>query len=216
MKIKAISIIVLILLSGFSVAQEPEIGISNTGIRPLSAFSRNTRSVVEGNIHLDPEWKETILTFVERDKKQKYPSRFNLFLNVIEVKVFKNTYAVAWKDLQGAEVEGRTYIPLSDLADVFFGELLYAKDDIRLLKVFTLELLKANYNPALNTGRKYDEWNVEEKIILEVGGKPNVIKRKKDIQKALENTAYDRKKLNISSINESNLKELIDYLTNSK
>lgn len=205
----------LTLISEHSLAQEPEIGISNTGIRPLSAFSRNTKRIVEGDIYVDPEWKETILTFIDSDKRQKYPARFNLALNVIEVKVFKNAYAVAWKDLKSAELENKTYVPIDDLEDVFFGELLYEKSDIRLYKVFTLKILKANYNPALNTGRKYDEWSKEERIVLEVGSNPNVIKRKKDIQKAFENTDYKNKKINISSINESSLKELIDRLTNN-
>lgn len=216
MRIKSLKILIgLLLLSGFCFSQEPEIGISNTGIRPLSAFSRNSNELIETDIYLNNEWQETTLNFIDSEKSKKYPARFNLALNVIEVKVFNTAYAVAWRDLDIVEVENKSYLPINDLDDIYFAELIYDKGNLRLFKSSVLTLEKANYNPALNTGSKYDEWNKEEIMILDVEGVFTQIKRKKDIKKALEKTTHKDKKLNISSINESNLKRLIDSLINS-
>lgn len=204
----------LIFLPTIILSQEPEIGISNRGVRPLSSFGRGlVGNGVLGEIYLDADWKETILIFIDSEKRHKYPARFNLNLNVIEVRVFKTNYAVSWEDIKRAEIlhENRNFIPLD--GEEIFGELIYEKEDIRLLKSFSLKLKKANYNPALNTGQKEDEWVKIEELLISVNSKITVIKKKKDLQRAFQGTKYEKNKFNVSSINESKLIDFINTLS---
>lgn len=205
---------ILILMSFSVCAQEPEIGINSNGIRPISAFARGSlATTIEGDVYLESEWQEIVLTFIGTEKKHKYPGRFNLDLDIIEVKVYKNTYAISWEDLEWVELSGdsRKFVPLE--GDWVFGELVHETNDLRLLKTHDLKLKKANYNPALNTGQRYDEWVKDSNLVLEVEGTMTWIRKKKDVQKALQKTKYADKKLNISSTSESDLVELMNFLS---
>lgn len=206
---KTVLLILLIINSWLVTAQEPEIGISGSGIRPLSSIRSGSSNVVQGSYYVNEEWKHANIFMTQREKPYYFLSRINLKDKTVETRVANNEYYIDWKDINNVDF---SELNIRFSYDKKFEELLeviYSSENYHLMKSYEARIKKANYNPALNTGSNYDEWIIENQFVLVMNGKSIKLKNKNHFNKIFKEEISNT---NLEKINVLDEDELVAFL----
>ncbi|MEQ8906138.1 hypothetical protein [Ekhidna sp.] len=198
-----------------SLSQEPEISLSGLGIRPISSIHLDDgNSMVIGSAFLSDEWNDMQIKMIGLDKIHQYPSKINLKLDLIHVKIRGQEYAIKPSNIDYLldTINTRKFIYEQGIKSLV--EVIYSADSTFLFKQFLLKLKKGNYNPALDAGEKYDELIQESVYFVSIDGNLHELKNKKGLNKFLKEQGFNVK--NSSIPDKNNEKQLINLLSNLK
>jgi hypothetical protein len=213
---KLLSLIILSLATGVSLAQTPAI---NNNVRASNLLNRFTeyrltpgemaigistpREVkIIGDVYLDIHWgKSSIEVFNSEKLIEGYFTRFDIKNNEVEFQIDRSVRvlpgnkvkSVVWIDSitqQPRIIENASKYVFNDVPLNGFLEIL-VDGKTPLLKRYFLEILKPDFSPALNVGSK--DYRILKKVeyFYAIGNQLTKIKGKKSLGQLISNSEKD-------------------------
>jgi hypothetical protein len=213
---KLLSLIILSLATGVSLAQTPAI---NNNVRASNLLNRFTeyrltpgemaigistpREVkIIGDVYLDIHWgKSSIEVFNSEKLIEGYFARFDIKNNEVEFQIDRSirvlpgnkVKSVVWIDSitqQPRIIENASKYVFNDVPLNGFLEIL-VDGKTPLLKRYFLEILKPDFSPALNVGSK--DYRILKKVeyFYAIGNQLTKIKGKKSLGQLISNSEKD-------------------------
>lgn len=148
---------------------------------------------IVGNTHLFSDWKDADLIFKDSDSEFRYPVKFDLESNSLEVSVMNREFVIPWKNLEEVRIskDNRSFFFHKEL-EVLLETLYVGK--YSLYRKHFLKIRRKDFNPTLNTGNKYDQWVISDEFYLQTVDGLYPIRKRKDLIDALRDKEPDLKK----------------------
>jgi hypothetical protein len=213
---KLLSLIILSLATGVSLAQTPAV---NNNVRAANLLNRFTeyrltpgemaigistpREVkIIGDVYLDIHWGNSSIELFNSEKLiEGYYTRFDIKNNEVEFQIDRSVRvlpgnkvkSVVWIDSitqQPRIIENASKYVFNEVPLNGFLEIL-VDGKTPLLKRYFLEILKPDFSPALNVGSK--DYRILKKVeyFYAIGNQLTKIKGKKSLGQLISNTEKD-------------------------
>ncbi|HNP20306.1 MAG TPA: hypothetical protein PKL31_17830 [Fulvivirga sp.] len=213
---KALIILYLSIISLNAICQNQDnydLLIASGGI-PFSSFYEINN---EGNnnrtdsFYYYNDWQKADLYL--KSKMITLPCRFNIQRGLLEVKWNKNNLVLTSKNIDSVLFkEANTVFVYEQMLRSLVQVVV--NGEFKLLKEFTLKTNKADYNPSLNIGNKYDSYSVIYQYYIKHNNSVCLISNRKSIKGCLSNIGFSRNDFKKIRMNEASLKELTQQLNN--
>ena len=180
------------LLSLLDLAgQDPEISLSNAGIRSVNGFDSGMGSTdVLGSTFLSDDWSEFEIKLKHSDKTNAYEAKINLLSGLIHMQIGGQEVTAESSRIEYLKElnSGRVFVYLGEIQSLV--EVVYSNGDKKVFKRYSLKMQSGGYNPVLDAGQKESSW--KRKIMYFVAVNENMleVKRSKGLYKFLIEQGY--------------------------
>ena len=168
-------------------------GLNNASFVAMDSYLTKARKpkMVEGSLYLNEKWSESLLLTL-RDEVIQMPARYRVYDDEVQI-LFEGKEMKLFPDsVRAVKIGTQVFLPLvySDgkKKQKSYFELL-VEGTVDLLLHREMEIQKSDYNPALNIGRRNDEFVIKETYYYrKKSGNLRPLKQtKSDVLKVLSN-----------------------------
>lgn len=141
-------------------------GLNNASFVAMDTYLTKTKKpkMVEGSLYLNEKWSEGLLLTLA-DQIIQVPARYRVYDDEIQILFEGKAMGVFPDSIKAIKIGNQVFLPLHYLngkkKQKSYFELL-SEGHVDLLVHREMELQKSDYNPALNIGRRNDEFVIKE------------------------------------------------------
>lgn len=176
----------LLLLALGVCSQDPEISLSNMGIRPAMSFESKLESSGDlGSAFLSDKWSKSEIQLRNNENTFIYNTKVNLITGDLHMLIRGQEYTVELSKVESMKEisTGRIFKYLDSLQR--FVEVIYSNGGKSIFQHYYLHLERAAYNPVLDAGQRNDSWKQESYFLIMLNDNLLKVKNKKALYKFL-------------------------------